>query len=268
MTGLLRKLSLALVVAMAVGCHKGPDVDKVPVGAEVDVTRDDGGVVRGTLAGRDEQSVKVDVGPVTRSVPRDEIAAVDVVEPGRPAPLPEVARFREITLPEDTRLTLRLDSPVASNTSHVGDPVEATLHEAVIADGTTVLPAGSIVTGEVTEAVPSGKVKGRAVLAVRFRGISVARSDEEYDIAARFAREADSTKGQDAAKIALPAAGGALVGALLGGKRGAAIGTIVGGGAGTAAVLATAGPEIALPRGTVLSLELGRTIDVRVPIVR
>jgi hypothetical protein len=83
---------------------------------------------------------------------------------------------------------------------------------------------------------------------------------------ARFARTAPSAKGDDAEKIAIPAVGGAIVGAIIGGNKGAAIGAAAGGGAGTAVVLTSAGPEVDLAEGTVLSLAAGRLIVVRVPL--
>jgi hypothetical protein len=85
-------------------------------------------------------------------------------------------------------------------------------------------------------------------------------------MAARFEVIAAATKREDAAKIGIPAAGGAIIGGLIRGKKGAAIGTAIGGGAGTAVVLSTPGREIRLPRGTVLTLPLDQAIDVRVPI--
>ena len=48
---------------------------------------------------------------------------------------------------------------------------------------------------------------------------------------------APATKKKDALKIGVPAAGGASIGALVGGKKGAGIGALAGGGAGTAYVL-------------------------------
>ena len=138
----------------------------------------------------------------------------------------------------------------------------------MVVDGTEVLPAGSIVRGEVAAVQSAGKVKGRASLALLFSSVSVAGRDERYPIAARVALVAPATKGKDVAKIAIPAAGGAIIGGLIGGKKGAAIGTAIGGGGGAAVVLSTAGPQIRLPRGTVLSLPLDRAVDVRVPIIR
>jgi hypothetical protein len=96
----------------------------------------------------------------------------------------------------------------------------------------------------------------------------VADRSETYKVSASLHRTAESTRESDAKKIAIPAAGGAVVGAILGGKKGAGIGTIVGGGAGTAVVLSTPGDEVHLPRGMALSITLDRALDVRVPIER
>ena len=191
---------------------------------------------------------------------------MQLVDEATPAVLPAIAKFREFTLPEGTTLAVRLDSAVGSDSSRVEDSIEATLTDAVVVDGTEVLPAGSVVRGAVSAVEAAGKVKGRASLALLFSSVSV--GDERYPIAARVHLQAPATKGKDAAKIGIPAAGGAIIGAIFGGKKGAAIGTAIGGGAGAAVVLATAGDEIRLPRGTALSLPLERAVDVRVPIDR
>ncbi|MDO8794103.1 MAG: hypothetical protein Q7J25_05735 [Vicinamibacterales bacterium] len=262
----LSTLALASVIAAA-GCGSSVDVEKVPVGAEVEVIRQDGGVVRGTLAERDERTVKVDVGSASRSVPREQIAEVRVVDEAKPTPLPPIARFREFTLPEGAKLVVRLDSAVGSDTSRVEDPVEAILSDAVVVDGVDVLPAGSVVRGNVAAAQPAGKVKGRASLALRFTSVSVAGRDERSAIMARTDMLAPATRGEDAAKIGIPAAGGAIIGGIIGGKKGAAIGTAVGGGGGAAVVLSTSGEEIRLARGALLTLSLDQAVEVRVPIM-
>ena len=86
------------------------------------------------------------------------------------------------------------------------------------------------------------------------------------ELAATFDATAPSTKERDAEKIAIPAVGGAILGAVIGGKKGAAVGAAIGGGAGTAAVLMTSGGEIEIAEGAKLSLPIGQTIDVKVPI--
>ena len=263
----LSTLALASAIATA-GCGgTAADVEKVPVGSEVEVIRQDGGVVRGTLADRDERAVKVGAGSTSRSVPREQIAAVRVVNEAKPMPpLPAIAKFREFTLPEGTKLAVRLGSAVGSDTSRVEDPVEATLSHAVVIDGVDVFPAGSVVKGEVAAAQPAGKVKGRAGLALRFTSVTVAGRDERTAIVTRTAMQAPATKSEDAAKIGIPAAGGAIIGGIIGGKKGAAIGTAVGGGGGAAVVLSTGGEEIRLAPGAVLTLSLDKAAEVRVPI--
>ena len=68
----------------------------------------------------------------------------------------------------------------------------------------------------------------------------------------------------DALKIGIPAAGGAAIGALAGGKKGAAIGSAAGGGAGTAVVLSTRGKEARFPRGSVVTARLTQPVSIKV----
>ncbi len=268
MSRIRRTFITAVLIGAGAGCSGHVDVEKVPIGTAVEVTRPDGGVVRGTLTARDDHQIQVAVGPAIRSIPREEVSNVAVVE-GMTAPaLPAAARFREFTVPAGTVLALRLDSPLGSDTSRVDDAVRASLAEAVVIDGVSVLPADSVVKGVVTTADPAGKVSGRASLAVRFRSLSVDGREDSYALSAGFHRTAASTKGADAKRIGIPAAGGAVLGAILGGKKGAGIGATIGGGAGAAVVLTTAGDDIRIPGGTSLSVALDDAIDVRVPIVR
>lgn len=248
---------------------EGVDLEQVPIGATVDVTRDDGGVVRGTLAARDDRNVRLTVGRAGREVPRSDISSVQLVDDVEPNVLPAAAMFREFTVPEGTTLEGRLESSIGSDTSAVNDAVEVTLTEAVVVQGTEVLPAGSTLRGVVTAAEPSGNVTGRAKLTVRFKTVSVADQDEGYPLSAGLSITSASTKQDDAKKIGIPAAGGAIVGAILGGKKGAGIGAVIGGGVGSAVVLTSSGPEVRLTGGTPLSLTLDEAmVDVRVPIKR
>ncbi len=270
----VRVLALAFMVA-GLGCTTRADLEKVPIGTEVEVTRQDGGIVHGTLAGRDDTTVKVTVDSAVRTIPRSQITGMQVVASApRDAAHPTVAAIRDIvlsqgsdiTLPKGMALRVRLDSPVGSDTSRVGDPVEATLARALVVDGTEVVPSGSVLRGTVVAVRSSAKVKGRASMGLRFESISVAGRDEPCEIAAGVSLMAPATKREDAAKIAIPAAGGGIIGALIGGKKGAAIGAAVGGGGGTAVVLSTAGRQIRLARGTALSLRLERDASMRVPV--
>lgn len=180
--------------------------------------------------------------------------------------LGEVAQtWREVTIPAGTALPLVLDTGVGSDISRVEQPVQAHLARAVVVHGATALPQGSAVSGVVTDAVRSGKVKGRAHVAVRFTSVAPRGVDERYRIrTAAVGRTAPATKKKDAITIGAPAAGGAVIGGIIGGKKGAAIGTAVGGGGGTAAVLTTRGKEVHMGRGSVVTVRLTEPLTVKV----
>jgi hypothetical protein len=270
---MLKTLSRLTVVfsvlsVFAAGCANN-DVTKVPPGTEVEVTKQDGGVVHGKVARVDGQNAVIAVGSRERIVAASDVAAlrvIDAKDAAKDTPLPAVAKFREYTVPDGTKLTVRLETAVASDTSRVEDPIDARLVEPVSVDGREVLPVGAMLKGVVSEVQASGKVKGRASLGLRFT--SIASDGETYAISGHIGAEAPSTKQKDAEKIGIPAVGGAIIGAIIGGKKGAAIGAVVGGGAGTAVVLTTPGEEIRWPRGTNVAFALGRDVDVKLPIRR
>ena len=109
----------------------------------------------------------------------------------------------------------------------------------------------------------SAKVKGLAHVAMQFNAVTPHGGDERYAIrTASLGRTAQATKQKDALEIGAPAAGGAIIGALVGGKKGALVGTAVGGGAGTAAVLSTRGKEVHLPKGAALTVRLTAPVTV------
>ncbi len=171
--------------------------------------------------------------------------------------------YRYLTIPSGTVLRLSLSTPVASDTSEVADAVAAELTNAVMVGGQTALPSGALVAGVVRAVDPSGRVKGRARLALDFT--SVTSAGQRYAMSAeRFSRQASATKGEDATKIGIGAGAGAVVGGLLGGKKGAAQGAAVGGGAGTGLVLATRGEEVRLASGMDVSVQLAAPLTVRV----
>ena len=190
---------------------------------------------------------------------------------GRPvaarAEAPAVAArgARYATLPAGTTLRLRVDRAFGSDISRVEDPVAATLLRDVVVDGRTVLPRGSVASGYIADASRPGRVKGRGRVAVRFTRITPAGDDDRYTMSTRsWVAVAPPTKKKDALTIGLPAAGGAVVGALVNGKKGAGIGALAGGGAGTAVVLTTRGKDVRVNRGATLAVRLAEPLAIRI----
>ncbi|HXT30942.1 MAG TPA: hypothetical protein VN716_16720, partial [Vicinamibacterales bacterium] len=77
-----------------------------------------------------------------------------------------------------------------------------------------------------------------------------------------------TTKEKDTLKVVAPAAAGAVIGRIAGGKSGAAKGAVIGGAGGTGYVLATRGEELRLAKGTPLSVKLTSPLTVRVPVAK
>jgi hypothetical protein len=233
---------LSALLASMVGCSRDVSADR---------------------ASSSKPAAQVDKSSVKSSPPASPIQ--NPTRAATPNPMnPPDEDFRDVTLPVGTSLGIRLNSDVSSATSRAEDAVEATLIRPVKVGETEVLPSGSQLNGQVVAAAPSGKVKGRARLAVRFTTLRA--HGETYPILAQVTRVAPATKQKDAEKIGLPAAGGAVVGAIVGGKKGAAIGAAAGGGAGTAVVLSTPGQEVSLPKGSILALKLQKAVKIRVPV--
>jgi hypothetical protein len=168
-------------------------------------------------------------------------------------------------VPSGTELVLTLETPVSSETAKPDQPVRATLAKPVVIAGMEVIPHGALVTGAVVSAERSGKVKGRASIALRFNEVTVMNTPYRISTA-QIAREAAATKGKDAKTIGVTTGVGTAIGAIAGGGKGAAIGAGVGGAAGTGAVLATRGKEVTIPAGATLRTEITETVRVIMPM--
>jgi len=189
-------------------------------------------------------------------------AAAPPPAPPAPPPPPPAPKFKDVTIPAGTAISVKVLNALASDTSKVEDAVKGSVAKAVVISDTTVLPVGAQLSGVVTDASASGRVKGRASLAFRFDHIVV--DDETMRIqTAKVTNEAAKDTKSDAKKGGLGAAAGAIVGGIAGGGKGAAIGAVAGG-AGT--VMVTKGNEVTVPAGTVVSVLLQTPLTVNVPI--
>lgn len=158
-------------------------------------------------------------------------------------------------LPEGTVLPAKLETGLSSATSKEGDAILARLAEDVKVGDKVVLKEGTELRGHVVAAAPSGRVKGRAHLAIDFDRIVVNGKEREAELRA-VDISAGSGKDKDAKLIGGGAGAGLIIGAIADGKKGALIGTAIGAAAGTGAALATKGKEVELPSGTTVHLKV------------
>ena len=196
--------------------------------------------------------------PKPKSVARAQASAPRPVVPAQP-------RFREVTAPAGTELSLELTTALSSETAQLESPVSARLRRAVVVDGLTVFPAGTVFHGNVTEVERAGRVKGRSHLAFRFTEVSIAEQrDRVATNSLNF--EGEATKSEDATKVGAGAGIGAVIGGIVGGGKGAAKGALIGGAAGTGAVLATRGRDVELAAGSEVNATLASPYGVRVEL--
>jgi type IV secretory pathway VirB10-like protein len=176
----------------------------------------------------------------------------------------EAPRAEPATVSAGTVVAAEFLETLSSESSRVGDTFRARLTGDVRQGGSVVIPAGSEVVGEVTEAVPLRKVGGRAKLAVRFTDL-VLPHGVSVPIDASFVGQGKSETGRDAATIGGAAAGGAVLGRVINKKdrsRGAVIGAILGAAIGTAIASRTDGEEVNIFEGSVLDLRFDAPVEI------
>ncbi len=153
-----------------------------------------------------------------------------------PAPSP-VRRLESVTIPADSVIGVQLENTVSTQTARVEDPVRARVTRDVRVGGAVVAPAGSRLVGSVTLVEEGGKIRDRARLGVRFHTLVLADGTQVRLPTETIYRDGESPSGRSAAKIGGAAAGGAIIGAILGGGKGALIGAATGAGSGTAVAM-------------------------------
>jgi hypothetical protein len=188
-------------------------------------------------------------------------------EMSRPAEIvsaPPEPKFVEVTVPASSVIGLQLDRAVSTETARLEDRVEARVTRDVVAGGHTAIPAGSRVLGSVTVVERGGKIKQQARLGVRFHTLVLANGTEIPLRSETIFRDGQSPSGESTRKIGGAAAGGAILGAILGGGKGAMIGGATGAGAGTAAVMAGDRNAATLRSGEIVTIRLSEPVNVDV----
>jgi hypothetical protein len=184
-------------------------------------------------------------------------------EPEQPA-APPAPEFVDLQVPADAVLGLQVERTVTSEVARVEDKVTARVTRDVRVGTRIAIPAGSIVSGSVTEVERGGKMKGKARLAVRFHTVTLADGTQLAIRTDAVVREGESPSRETAAKVGGAAIGGAILGAILGGGRGAAIGAGVGAAGGTAAAMTNDRNAATLPAGTSVTVRVQQPVTVTV----
>ncbi len=208
--------------------------------------------------------------------PRPENASLSLADV--PAP-PVTPKPMLLVVPPGTRVPLVLHNAVSTRSALPGDPVYLETTFPVLVGGRIAVPAGSYVSGELVAARRAGRVKGRAEIQVRLNTL-VLPNGYTVDLNAVPTRadtgandtvgdegkiKGDTDRNADVGSVLVYGGAGAGAGSIIGGLaanagRGAGIGAGAGLVAGLIAVLVTRGPDLELPRGAVVDIQLARPL--------
>src|SRR4030095_15360693 len=75
------------------------------------------------------------------------------------------------TIPPDTVVGVQMNGTLSSRTAHVGDKFAATVTVPVYVKGRTVIPAGSIIEGRVTQVTPAKRMNRSGTIGIDFDDI-------------------------------------------------------------------------------------------------
>jgi hypothetical protein len=170
----------------------------------------------------------------------------------QPAPAPAPP---PIAIPAGTRLRVRLDQTIDTKRNRPGDRFEATLVSPVQMNGEFLVPSGTTFVGHVTEAKPSGRFKGRAVLGVELDSFRLDGAVYRV-VTAPDVRVSGRHRKRNWILIGGGAGFGAGVGAVAGGGVGALIGAGAGATAGAVTAFFTGRKNVSLPVETPLTFRL------------
>jgi hypothetical protein len=166
-----------------------------------------------------------------------------------------------MVIPRGTPVNVRLDQTIDTRRNRAGDGVHATLSQAVVVDGRTVIPAGTAFAGHVTTADASGRLKGRAHIGVALDSFHL--NGRQYRVSTNSVDRASAAhKKRNGILIGGGTGLGAALGAIAGGGKGALIGAGAGAAAGTAGAAATGKLNVAIPAETRLRFTLRSAVEM------
>lgn len=180
-----------------------------------------------------------------------------------PSAAPEA---RLVKVEAGTTLQAELGQEISTRKNDPGDPFTATLAAPVVQGRQVVVPEGAVLRGEVTASEKSSKPGDPAALTLHFSAIEF--DGERYpltvtvtEVQPRMEKRASTKK--NAARVGGAAAGGAVLGKILGdGAKSTIIGGVAGAATGTAIIMATKDADAVLPAGSPVTLRLDEPLLV------
>ncbi|MFH1725946.1 MAG: hypothetical protein ABII00_15165 [Elusimicrobiota bacterium] len=159
-----------------------------------------------------------------------------------------------LEVPAGTLLSVELVDPVHTGKNSTGDVFRGRLLEGVWIRNRVVIPPGTTIRGELTQVVPSGRIRRRSKLDLTLRSLEIDGSSRTISTDT-LSYVGDKHSGKNVGAWLGGALQGALYGVLFGGKGGAIIGAGAGAAAGGASTVIKGKQNIDFDQGARLLFE-------------
>ncbi len=163
----------------------------------------------------------------------------------------------QITIPQGTAVTVRMQSGVSSANAQAGETFSATLDAPIVVGGRTIVKSGAAVVGKVVDARRSGRLEKPGYLKIALASIAIDGKQVRVE-STSVAVQGSSHKKRNLALIGGGTGLGALIGGLAGGGKGALIGGGVGAAAGTGGAYASGKKDVGFEPERRLTFRLTR----------
>lgn len=159
------------------------------------------------------------------------------------------------------QIPVRLGEWLDTQRNRAGDHFTAVLDEPLVSGDRVIVPKGTLFSGHVTDARPSGRFKGRAVMALTLDSFEL--NGQTYPVnTAHSARASRGHKARNWLWFGGGAGGGAAIGAAAAGGTGALIGAGAGAAAGTVGAAFTGKQQVKLPTETRITFRLAAPVQI------
>jgi hypothetical protein len=203
----------------------------------------DGTVLEGDFVGSSNGIIMFNTGEEIEAYPESDVVGVFFSSGIETA----AAESPQMTVPTDTRLVIRTIETVDTSRHGAGHRFRGQLEGALVVDGVTVVPRGTVVHGVISSSQQAGRVAGSSQLTMEFTDVMI--DDQLFPIATTGL---SAQTGGEAGRTVARSARAAALGGLIDGKSGARTGAKVGAGVS----ILTSGERINVPRGTLLETTL------------
>jgi len=213
--------------------------------------------------------------PATRSVNTAQVQdPSDMRDPDRPDRM-DTGYRPQVTLPVGTAIHMKLETPLYTSSNKAGDAFEGRVTEDVRLGDKIVIPLGSALHGEVVRVAEPRRIKGKPMIQIRPQSVTMPNGERymlnavvvdtnkvngtDVDSEGRITGKTRTTR--DNIELAGGAGVGAVVGGVVDGGKGVLIGAGIGAGAAMVHWLSKHN-QTSLPAGSELIFELSRPVVI------